>query len=127
MTLFTMQMTDAELKNFSYGFYEWLDEQELAGDEYEKHHQPSLFNEYAEYLMNEEEMDDDELMTNMYAVIQYYGEEGYVFQDWYQQRTVNSADCVEYEEWKEQQEKQKQREVIKELYRQTGRITDEEE
>ena len=98
--LFTMKMTDDELKNLSYGFYEWLDEKDLAGDELEKHHQPSLYDEYAEYLMNEEEMDADELMTNMYAVVQYYGEEGYVFQDWYEERTVNSADCIEYEEWK---------------------------
>ena len=117
MTLFTMEMTDSELKNLSYGIiewcenhltngvdYDWLNDKELAGEENDVL-DPDLFDEYAEYLMNEEEMDDDELMTNMYAVVQYYGEEGYVFQDWYENRTtVNSADCVEYEEWKHAQQ-----------------------
>ena len=104
--LFTMKMTDSELNNLSYGFVEWFHEENERDLDYGEDCVEDLFDEYAEYLMNEEEMDDDELMTTMYAVVQYYGKEGYVFQDWYQNRTtVNSADCVEYEEWKEQQEK----------------------
>ena len=119
MALFTMEMTDIELMNLSYDYGEWyfcnkegMDYEEafskLTMDEKEQ-----SFNEYAEYLMNEEEMDDDELMTNMYAVIQFYGEEGYVFQDWYEQRTVNSADCVEYEEWKHTQPSAEEEELVK--------------
>ena len=102
--LFTMKMTDSELNNLSYGFVEWFHEENERDLDYGEDCVEDLFDEYAEYLMNDEEMDDDELMTNMYAVVQYYGEEGYVFQDWYENRTtVNSADCIEYEEWKHAQ------------------------
>jgi len=85
MSLFEMKMNDADIKNLSYGFYEWLDGNDLAGDEYEKHNQPSLFNDYAEYLMNEEGMEKVEMLKNMYAVVQYYGDEDYLFQNWYEE------------------------------------------
>ena len=102
--LFTMKMTDSELNNLSYGFVEWFHEENERDLDYEEDCVEDLFDEYAEYLMNEVTTDDDELMTTMYAVVQYYGEEGYVFQDWYENRTtVNSADCIEYEEWKHAQ------------------------
>ena len=101
--LFTMKMTDAELKNFSYGFVEWFHEENERDLDYGEDCVEDLFDEYAEYLMNEVTTDDDELMTTMYAVVQYYGEEGYVFQDWYERRECDSADCVEYEEWKHAQ------------------------
>ena len=92
-------MTDAEIKNLSYGFAEWFKGENDRDVDYEEDYVEDLFNEYAQYLMEEEEADDEELMTEMYAVVQYYGEEGYVFQDWYEQRECDSADCVEYDEW----------------------------
>ena len=98
--LFTMKMTDSELENLSYGFAEWYAEE--YGDCEKESNNPIIYNEYAEYLMNEVTTDDDELMTTMYAVVQYYGEEGYVFQDWYEARTIGYK-CDEYEEWKHAQ------------------------
>ena len=60
-----MKMTDAELKNFSYGFVEWFHEENERDLDYGEDCVEDLFDEYAEYLMNEVTTDDDELMTIM--------------------------------------------------------------
>ena len=105
-----MKMTEEQIKSLSYGFAEWFLQENERDLDYEEDCVEDLFNEYAEYLIEKEEMDDDELMTNMFAVVQYYGEEGYTFENWYEERTVDSADCVEYEEWKKKQDNLEQQE-----------------
>ena len=52
--------------------------------------------------MEVESMDDEELCSKMYGVCTYFGN---CFGVWYDERSLTSVDCPEYDEWKKEQEK----------------------
>ena len=61
------------------------------------------YDDYANTLMEEQEMDDDELTQEMFMVCKYYGS---CFGVWYDERSQDSVDCPEYDEWKKQQQEE---------------------
>ena len=65
------------------------------------------YEDYADYLMDVESMDDEELCSKMYGVCTYFGN---CFGVWYDERSLTSVDCPEYDEWKKEQVVEKENE-----------------
>ena len=77
-------------------FERWAVERGIDVPDMDEDEAVSHYDDYATTLMEEHELDDDELTQEMFMVCKYYGS---CFGVWYDERSQDSVDCPEYDEW----------------------------
>ena len=100
---FDLGITGHDIIEYAKDFLEWYDSDIDKMDDYE-----CYYDDYAVYLMEKEEADDEEICYAMYSVTAYFGN---CFSVWYDERSLDSVVCKEYEEWLLKQEKQEELET----------------
>tara|TARA_R110002153_G_scaffold167457_2_gene320147 strand:+ start:170 stop:493 length:324 start_codon:yes stop_codon:yes gene_type:complete len=82
------------IQEYAKDFLDWYHSDK---DRSEGHEDYELYyDEFATYLMEEDEADDEEICNAMFSITAYFGN---CFSVWYDHRSQTSVDCPEYEEW----------------------------